>query len=124
MLIKLKRVYEKADVSDGYRMLVDRLWPRGISKAAADLDEWSKDLAPSDQLRGWYSHDAGKWPDFKQRYFAELSGREELIRLIAEKALTNTVTFVYAAKDEEHNNAAALKEYVETFINRDRVTLS
>lgn len=123
-MIKLKRVYEKADVSDGYRMLVDRLWPRGISKAAADLDEWSKDLAPSDQLRGWYSHDAGKWPDFKQRYFAELSGREELIRLIAEKALTNTVTFVYAAKDEEHNNAAALKEYVETFINRDRVTLS
>ena len=114
MMIKLKRAYEQADKSVGYRILVDRLWPRGLTKSEAGIDLWLKDIAPSEQLRKWFSHDAAKWPEFKQRYFAELSTKEELVRQIAEKAAANAVTFVYAAHDTRYNNAVALKEYIET----------
>ncbi len=113
MPIKLKRVYDKPDENDGRRILVDRLWPRGLSKAEAKIDEWLRDVAPSDQLRKWYSHDVAKWTEFKQRYFVELSAKEEIIRPLTETAGVNLLTFVYAAQDEEHNNAVALKEYLE-----------
>ncbi|KLU62414.1 hypothetical protein CEB3_c12750 [Peptococcaceae bacterium CEB3] len=113
MMIKLKRVYEETDKDDGYRVLVDRLWPRGRNKSDAKIDEWLKDIAPSAQLRKWYSHDVSKWPEFKERYFKELSAKEEMVRLLIEKASGNTLTLIYAAQDVEHNNAAALKEFIE-----------
>lgn len=113
-MIKLKRVYDKPDEADGYRILVDRLWPRGLSKTGAKIDEWLKDIAPSDQLRKWYAHDAEKWLEFKRRYFVELSTKEELLRQLIEKASTAPLTFVFAAGDVEHNNAIALKEYIES----------
>jgi uncharacterized protein YeaO (DUF488 family) len=119
MMIKLKRVYEKIEENDGYRILVDRLWPRGVSKSEAGINEWLKDVAPSDQLRKWYSHDVTKWADFKQRYFAELATKVDLLRPIMEKASTKSVTLIYAAKDVEHNNAVALKKYIEGFNGTD-----
>jgi uncharacterized protein YeaO (DUF488 family) len=118
-MIKLKRVYEKVEENDGYRILVDRLWPRGVSKSEAGINEWLKEVAPSDQLRKWYSHDVPKWADFKQRYFAELATKLELLRPIMEKASTKPVTLVYAAKDVEHNNAVALKNYIESINETD-----
>ena len=116
MPIKLKRVYDKVDESDGCRILVERLWPRGVSKTDAHINDWLKEIAPSQQLREWYSHDVAKWPDFKQRYFAELSTKTDQLRPIAEKIAKGSVTFVYAAKDIEHNSAAALKEYIDNNI--------
>lgn len=112
-MIMLKRVYDTADEADGCRILVDRLWPRGISKDKAKIDEWLKDIAPSDQLRQWYAHDVEKWPEFKQRYFAELSAKEALLSRLTAKASAAPLTFVFAAADAEHNNAVALKEYIE-----------
>lgn len=112
-MIMLKRVYDTADEADGCRILVDRLWPRGVSKDKAKIDEWLKDIAPSDQLRKWYAHDVEKWPEFKQRYFAELSVKEALLRRLTAKASAVPLTFVFAAADAEHNNAVALKEYIE-----------
>lgn len=112
-MIKLKRVYDKADEADGYRILVDRLWPRGVSKDKAKVDEWLKDIAPSDQLRKWYAHDTEKWPEFKQRYFTELSTKEALLSRLIAKASAEPLTFVFAAADDEHNNAVALKDYIE-----------
>jgi uncharacterized protein YeaO (DUF488 family) len=113
MMIKLKRVYDTIDESDGYRILVDRLWPRGLSKNKVEVDEWLKDIAPSDRLRKWYAHDVSKWSEFKRLYFLELSSKENLIRAIIDKRSNSTITLVYAAKDNEHNNAVALKEYIE-----------
>lgn len=113
-MIKIKRVYDKVDESDGYRILVDRLWPRGQTKAEAKIDDWQKAIAPSEALRRWYGHDEAKWPEFKLRYFAELSRNPDLLRPILEKMSAGAVTFVYAAKDAEQNNAAALKEYIES----------
>ena len=112
-MIKLKRVYDTADEADGCRILVDRLWPRGVSKDKAKIDEWLKDIAPSDQLRQWYAHDVEKWPEFKQRYFTELSVKEALLSRLTAKASAAPLTFVFAAADAEHNNAVALKEYIE-----------
>lgn len=115
-MIKLKRVYDAADESDGYRILVDRLWPRGLSKNKVEVDEWLKDIAPSDRLRKWYAHDVSNWSEFKRLYFLELSSQENLIQTIVEKSSNSTITLIYAAKDNEHNNAVVLKEYIE---NRD-----
>jgi uncharacterized protein YeaO (DUF488 family) len=106
-------VYEKASPSDGYRVLVDRLWPRGLSKEEARIDAWLKEIAPSTRLRQWFGHDPSKWSEFKKRYFRELDGRTELVASLAERAKTQTVTLVFAAKDERHNNAQALKEYLD-----------
>ena len=111
-MIKLKRVYDPAR-SDGYRILVDRLWPRGLTKTEANVDKWLKDIAPSDQLRRWFSHEVTRWPEFKRRYFAELAPKEDLLRPIIDQASENPVTLVYAARDPEHNNAVALKEYLD-----------
>lgn len=112
-MIKIKRVYEDYEDSDGYRILVDRLWPRGVSKMDTKVDEWLKEIAPSNELRKWFSHQVSKWPEFKEKYFKELKNTDELISSIIDKETDQIVTLVYAAKDEEHNNAVALKEYLE-----------
>lgn len=113
-MIKLKRAYEDYEPSDGYRVLVDRLWPRGISKEEAKIDEWVKEIAPSTELRKWFEHEDPKWPEFREKYFQELKNVEPLVHEIMEKQKNRTVTFVYAAKDELYNNAVALKEYIDT----------
>lgn len=113
MNISLKRVYEKSAASDGYRVLVDRIWPRGIKKEEASIDCWLKDIAPSSQLRKWFGHEAEKWPEFKKRYFQELSAHPEALGQLAEIVKDRKVVLVFGAKDTKHNNAVALKEYLE-----------
>jgi len=110
--IKIKRVYEKYGKEDGTRILVDRLWPRGIKKEAARIDEWIKDIAPSDTLRKWYSHDPDKWEEFKKKYYGELHGKEEILRDLINKEGKN-ITLVFSSKELRYNNAVALKEYLE-----------
>lgn len=111
-MIKTKRVYESPKETDGLRILVDRLWPRGLTKEKAKIHLWLKDIAPSDILRKWFGHDPAKWDKFKNRYFQELKGKKEAIGAIKEKVKEGTVTLVYGAKDIEHNNTQALKEYL------------
>lgn len=111
--IKIKRVYDSFDESDGFRILVDRLWPRGLSKNKAKIDMWLKDIAPSNELRKWFGHEQCKWVEFKNRYFVELNKKRELIELIADKMEKGIVTLIYGAKDERFNNAVVLKEYIE-----------
>jgi uncharacterized protein YeaO (DUF488 family) len=111
-VIRVKRIYEHPSKSDGYRVLVDRIWPRGVSKRAADIDEWMKEIAPSTRLRKWFGHDPGKWLEFKKRYFRELGERREEAASLRNKAEKGLLTLVYAAKDEEHNNAMALCEFL------------
>jgi len=112
-MIKLKRAYEPASKSDGTRILVERLWPRGVTKDRAALDLWMKDIAPSPELRMWFAHDPARWPEFKKRYWAELRAKKDLVEEQRRKARSKTVTFVYAAKDEERNSAVLLKAYIE-----------
>jgi uncharacterized protein YeaO (DUF488 family) len=112
-VISLKRVYEKPSKSDGFRILVERLWPRGLSKEKASVDLWLKEVAPSAELRKWYSHDVEKWKEFKKRYTKELKNKKDLLDEIKKRAKKGKVTFVYAAHDEEHNSALVLKEYLE-----------
>ena len=112
-MIKLKRAYESASKDDGLRILVERLWPRGVSKQKAQIDLWLKELAPSSELRQWYGHDPAKWPQFRKRYQAELKGKGDVLDLLRYVADEKTVTFVYAASDEERNSAVALKELLE-----------
>lgn len=111
MLVGIKRIYDKPDITDGQRILVDRLWPRGVKKSTSNIDVWLKEIAPSDELRKWFSHETEKWEEFKQRYKAELDANKafkELLKTVKE----SDVTFVFAAKDVEHNNAVALAEFV------------
>ncbi len=110
--IRIKRVYLEADDDDGVRILVDRLWPRGLSKTEANIDVWVKDVAPSDELRQWYNHDPAKWDEFKQRYFKELVANPRAVIMLI-KQIRGIATLLYAAKDEDHNNAVALKEFLE-----------
>jgi uncharacterized protein YeaO (DUF488 family) len=112
-MLKLKRVYENADSGDGFRILVDRLWPRGVTKAAARIDLWFKDIAPSPALRTWFGHDPARWDEFRSRYFAELQKRPDDTARLSALVRKQPVTFVYAAKDPEHTHALALKEFVE-----------
>lgn len=114
MSIKVKRVYEPAAKSDGERVLVDRLWPRGLKKEEAHIDLWLKELAPESALRKWFGHEPAKWPEFKKRYYQELETHNEDLRLLREKAHHRTISLIYAARDSAHNNAVALKEYLET----------
>lgn len=109
MEITTKRVYEETEEADGTRVLVDRLWPRGVSKEEAELDDWMKEVAPSDNLREWFDHDSEKWDEFRERYRDELQEKEELIDQLKEYADEGTLTLIYAAK-HEHNNAVALKQ--------------
>ena len=112
MTIFLKRAYEPAAKSDGVRVLVDRLWPRGVKKSEASIDLWRKDLAPSTELRKWFGHDPEKWSEFQQKYCAELKGNPGLAEIRA-LACEGKVTLIYGAKDEEHNQARVLKEVLE-----------
>ena len=107
MSVSIKRAYEPYADSDGMRILVDKLWPRGIKKENAHIDEWLKGVAPSTELRQWFNHEVEKWPEFKQRYLTELEGNESLAEL-KQLAKKNHVTLVFAAKDEAHNNAVVL----------------
>lgn len=112
-MLRTKRIYKEPSKDDGTRVLVDRIWPRGVSKEKASLDRWEKDLAPSSELRRWFGHDPAKWEEFLRRYRAELEGKEEELARLRQEATDATVTLLYAARDEEHNNAVALKRYIE-----------
>jgi uncharacterized protein YeaO (DUF488 family) len=108
----LKRAYEKPAPEDGRRFLVERLWPRGVRKAGLHLDAWLKEVAPSPELRQWFSHDPAKWPAFRRRYFDELRLKEEALTPLREAARQGPITLVYGARDTEHNAAVALREYL------------
>ena len=114
MKIQIKRAYDNTGENDGYRILVDRLWPRGISKEKAKIDYWAKALAPSNGLRRWYGHDPEKWSEFKIRYFAELDANPGSVKELLDYVKRGSVTFVYSSKEQHINNAVALKEYVES----------
>jgi uncharacterized protein YeaO (DUF488 family) len=111
--IRLKRVYDKPAKADGRRILVDRIWPRGLAKKDARIDEWLKEIAPSTGLRKWFGRDPSRWEGFKKRYFGELDNRRERVGELARASKKLTITLLFGAKDTEHNNAVALKEYVE-----------
>jgi uncharacterized protein YeaO (DUF488 family) len=108
--IRLKRAYDPALPSDGYRVLVDRLWPRGVSKQRAKLDEWAKELAPSTELRKWFDHELSRFPEFRLRYSAELRGERPRLTELRRRARTGTLTLVYSAHDTEHNDVVVLAE--------------
>jgi len=112
-MIKIKRVYESAENGDGTRILVDRLWPRGVSKSAARIDGWLKEIAPSNELRKWFAHDIKRWERFKTKYSRELEQKMHLIDELRSLSKRGTVTIVYSAKDELHNQAVVLKEILE-----------
>ena len=111
--IRLKRAYEPPSADDGQRILVERLWPRGLTKAGAKIDEWMKDVAPSPALRKWFAHDPAKWKQFQQRYWKELRHESDAVDQLRKKAKKRRVTLIYAARDEEHNGALALKRFLE-----------
>jgi len=113
-MIRIKRAYAPATPDDGFRVLVDRLWPRGITKEQLKLGAWYKVVAPSHQLREWFHHEPDRWDEFKQRYFLELEGNPSGWGPLMEVAQTRTVTLIYSAKDETRNNAAALQEYLSS----------
>ena len=114
IVLALKRVYDKKAPNDGVRFLVERLWPRGIKKTALPIDDWLKDVAPSDSLRRWFAHDPKKWPEFRRRYFAELDQHPEAWEPIRSAARRGRVTLIYSSHDTEHNNAVALQEYLQS----------
>ena len=116
--ISLKRVYDKPSIKDGFRVLVDRLWPRGVNKKAAAIDLWCKDIAPSGDLRKWFGHNPAKWDEFKSRYFKELDTNREAVSLLVEKAGRGPLTLLFSAKDKIFNNAAALMEYIKKTRNK------
>jgi len=111
--IRMKRAYEKPASDDGLRVLVERLWPRGLSKERAAVDLWMKDVAPSPELRRWFNHDPAKWNEFQRRYRAELRQNRDAVDGLREKCGDGTVTLVYAARDEQHNGALVLKDFLE-----------
>ncbi len=113
-MIQLKRAYDPASSHDGRRFLVERLWPRGIRKEDLLLDEWIKDAAPSTELRKWFQHDPAKWKEFQRRYFTELDSRSEVLAPILKAAQHGRVTLIFSSHDAEHNNAVALKSYLES----------
>ena len=106
--IEIKRIYDTPKKSDGFRILVDKLWPRGVKKEDAAIDLWLKEIAPSDSLRKWFNHDPQKWPEFQKRYAKELTDKQDLIDSIKEKAEQTTVTLLFASREIKHNNAVAL----------------
>jgi uncharacterized protein YeaO (DUF488 family) len=113
MNIKIKRVYEQPDKDDGKRILVDRLWPRGLTKEQARVDLWLKEIAPSTDLRKWFGHDPDKWKRFRGRYETEISHKDDLINMLKRQAGEGTITLIYAARDERHNEALVLKQFLE-----------
>lgn len=118
--LQVRRVYDPPARSDGCRVLVDRIWPRGLSKEAAKLDAWIKDVAPSSELRKWFGHEPSRWVSFKHKYFRELDERGEALAQLLEACSARTLTLLFAAKDSAHNNAVALKEYLDAQIQSRR----
>lgn len=112
MDVNIKRAYEPADTSDGYRILVDRLWPRGVSKERAKIDLWLKEVAPSTELRKWFGHDPAKWNEFQKRYRTELKTKGDLLNEIIVAGHSGPVTLIYGARDKVHNEAAVLQQYL------------
>jgi uncharacterized protein YeaO (DUF488 family) len=112
-MIHLKRVYEEPSKKDGIRILVERLWPRGLTKERAAVDLWLQDVAPSSELRKWFGHDPARWEQFQERYRQELREDKDAVQLLKQKVTEGTVTLVYAARDEEHNGALVLKKFLQ-----------
>lgn len=112
MNIKIKRVYEKPEKKDGYRILVDRLWPRGLTKEKAALDLWLKEIAPSTELRKWFNHDPAKWKEFINKYLKELKENEKPVSILKDYLKKGQVTLIHAAKDEDHNEALVIKDFI------------
>ena len=112
-MIKLKRVYENPSPKDGLRVLVERLWPRGLTKERAAVDLWLKDVAPSSELRKWFGHDPARWEQFQERYRQELREKKDVVQILRQKGKEGTVTLVYAARDEDHNGALALIRFLQ-----------
>ena len=112
-MIQVKRAYDETSKNDGTRFLVERLWPRGVKKEDLKVEAWLKDVAPSTELREWFQHDPSKWAEFRRRYFKELANRPDAWRPLVARARRGRITLVYSAHDTEHNNAVALKEFVE-----------
>ena len=113
MSVRLKRAYDSPSRADGYRVLVDRMWPRGVSKSDAKVDDWLKSAAPSDALRQWFHRHPARWGEFRRRYLAELKASREKLRPLADRARKEPVTLVYASNDREHNNAVVMKQYLK-----------
>lgn len=118
-MIKIKRIYDPPSQNDGYRVLVDRLWPRGMSKEKAGVDLWLKDISPSNELRKWFNHEPQKWSEFRKRYIAEIEERGGIPEPLEEKIKAGRVTLLYSSKELQLNNAVALKEYLENIIGVD-----
>lgn len=114
MDIRTKRIYEPLDSDEGYRVLVDRVWPRGMSRKKARIDSWLKELAPSKELRQWFGHDPSRWEEFRKRYFDELSEHKEQLDRLAEMAQSGPLTLVFSSRETRYNNAVALKAYLES----------
>ena len=113
-MIQLKRVYEASSPGDGFRVLVERLWPRGLTRERVAVDLWLKDVAPSPELRKWFGHDPARWEEFQERYRQELREKNDSVQLLRQKASEGTVTLVYAARDEEHNGALVLSRFLQS----------
>lgn len=109
-MIRVKRIYDPPAPEDGRRVLVDRLWPRGVAREEARIDEWLKEIAPSDGLRKWFGHDPARWGEFRQRYLEELQGHRDILERLRAEAKKGSVSLLYAAKDAEHNNAVVLRK--------------
>jgi uncharacterized protein YeaO (DUF488 family) len=112
-MIKLKRAYDPAEPTDGFRVLVDRLWPRGVSKEKAHIDVWLRDIAPSTELRKWFGHDPQKWREFQRRYGAELKTKTPLLKKLLADAAGRDITLVYASREQQYNNVTVLKEVLQ-----------
>ncbi|UQZ87936.1 DUF488 domain-containing protein [Deltaproteobacteria bacterium Smac51] len=115
--ISIKRVYDEWQQNEGFRVLVDRLWPRGLSREKAGLDLWAKEIAPSDELRKWFNHEVGKWADFRNKYIKELNGSPEVVQnFLKDIHGKKQIVFLFGAKDKEHNQALVLKEYIDSLV--------
>src|SRR5919107_1774788 len=110
--VRIKRIYDEPDPSDGYRVLIDHVWPRGVSRQRGDLDEWARELAPSDELRRWFAHDPARFDEFRSRYGGELADKRARLLELGRRARSGPVTIVYAARDQQHNNAVVVAELV------------
>ena len=119
-MIKTKRTYDKPQAGDGLRILVDRIWPRGLKKTEFKMDLWQKDISPSSLLRKWFNHDESKWDEFKNRYNNDLQDKKEPIGLLLEKAEKGTITLLYSSKEDRYNNAIALKEYLKAKLKHSK----
>lgn len=118
MTVRIKRIYDAPADDDGYRVLVDRIWPRGLPKKEAQIDRWLKEIAPSSELRRWFGHDASRWDEFRRRYRGELEEASALVQELAEKARSAPVTLLFSARDQRHNQAVVLHEWLEERLGR------